>query len=153
MTPRWRRVALLSCRIGVSLVLLIAGLQKVGAPADFARAVGGYQLLPLFGVAVVGLVLPWLEIVVAICLLVDLLPACAALLAVVLAVAFEIGIVSAILRGLDIRCGCFHDESNVSWVHAGLDLVLLVAALALFVSAVRFAGPGAVPTCERESAP
>lgn len=135
--PRWSRVALVACRIGVALVFMVAGAVKIGAAADLAHTVAGYRLLPPFGARMVALVLPWVEIVAGACLLAGFMTASAALVATLLAVAFEVAVVSALLRGLVIACGCFHDHSSVSWTHAGLDLALVAAAVAVLVGSWR----------------
>ncbi len=80
---------------------------KLPDPNENVRAVRAYELLPESVVPVVGHALPVLEILVGVCLLLGLLTRVAAVVSVVLLVAFVIGISSAWARGLSIDCGCF----------------------------------------------
>ena len=56
-------------RLGVAVIFLAAAPQKILAPAAFAQNVLSYQILPDLGLNFTALVLPWLEMVVAILLL------------------------------------------------------------------------------------
>jgi len=99
-------VALLA-RAVVGGVWIVAGLLKLPDPAENVRAVRAYRLLPEGVVPLVGHGLPVLEILVGVCLLLGLLTRVAAVVSVLLLLAFVIGIGSAWARGLQIECGCF----------------------------------------------
>ena len=88
-------------------VLLVAGAVKLPDSGASVRAVRAYDLLPEAVVPTVGYLLPVLEVVVGALLLVGLLTRGAAGLAVLLYLAFSIGIATAWARGLTIDCGCF----------------------------------------------
>ena len=95
------------CRLVVGGVWLVAGALKVTDPAGSVRAVRAYDLLPEAIVPTVGHLLPLVEIIVGVLLLAGLLTRSAAVLSVLLYVAFIVGIASAWARGLQIDCGCF----------------------------------------------
>ncbi len=94
-------------RLVVGGVWIVAGLLKIGDPAENIRAVRAYDLLPESLVHVVGYSLPTLEIIVGLCLVLGLMVRPMAVLSAVMLVAFVIGISSAWARGLSIECGCF----------------------------------------------
>lgn len=94
-------------RVILGGVLLIAGALKVGHPAQSARAVQAYQILPFDVARLVGYGLPLVEIILGALLLAGLLTRAAAVLGTLLMLAFVIGIASAWARGLAIDCGCF----------------------------------------------
>ena len=94
-------------RVVVGAVWVVAGVLKLPDPNANVRAVRAYQLLPESVVPVVGHGLPILEILVGVCLLLGLLTRVAAVVSVVLLLAFLTGISSAWARGLSIDCGCF----------------------------------------------
>ena len=137
MSPRWD--ASLVIRIILGLVLLGAGLSKVGEHLAFSSAIANYRLLPDSWHLPLALFLPWLEILVGLGVLGGLLFRGAALLSLGLFVGFEVFVLSALLRGLNVECGCFTGASKVSWAHAAVDLLLLVLAIYLLRK-----GPGAV---------
>ena len=61
----------------------------------------------------------------------------AALVAAAMLAVFMAALTLALLRGIDLRCGCFGGEEPASWRRVGEDAVLLGLALALV-----FRGPG-----------
>jgi uncharacterized membrane protein YphA (DoxX/SURF4 family) len=97
----------LLARMLVGGVWVVAGTLKLPDPNENVRAVRAYDLLPESAVPVVGHALPILEILVGLCLLLGLLTRVAAVVSVLLLVAFVVGIGSAWGRGLSIECGCF----------------------------------------------
>ena len=100
-------VVALIARAVVGGVWIVAGLLKLPDPAENVRAVRAYRLLPEGVVPLVGHGLPVLEILGGVCLLLGLLTRVAAVVSVLLLLAFLIGIGSAWARGLQIECGCF----------------------------------------------
>jgi len=99
----------LVARLVVGGVWLWAGAAKVTDPSASIASVRAYELLPGSLVAPVGYALPALEIVVGAALVLGLLTRGAALVSVVLLVAFVVGISWAWSHGLSIDCGCFGD--------------------------------------------
>ncbi|MEP6980331.1 MAG: MauE/DoxX family redox-associated membrane protein [Nakamurella sp.] len=97
----------LAVRLGLAGVLGWSGAVKAGDPVATETAVRAYSLLPDGLVSPAAAALPWLEIAVALLLLVGLATRLAAVLAAVLMVVFIIGVASAAARGLSIDCGCF----------------------------------------------
>jgi len=94
-------------RLLLAGVWLYAGLSKIGDPAAAVRAVRAYRLLPEFLVKGLGYGLPYVEISLAVLLLLGLATRFAAVLSAVLLVVFLAGMASAAARGLRIECGCF----------------------------------------------
>lgn len=86
---------------------LWAGLGKIGDPAESVRAVRAYRVLPEWLAKGVGYGLPYVEIGLAVLLLIGLATRLAALVSVALLVVFLAGMISAAARGLRIDCGCF----------------------------------------------
>jgi uncharacterized membrane protein YphA (DoxX/SURF4 family) len=78
------------------------------------RAVQAYRLLPTDVAEVVGYVLPAVEIGLGLLLLLGLMTRVAAVAALILLVAFAIGVSSAWARGLSIDCGCFGGGGEVA---------------------------------------
>lgn len=94
-------------RLFLGVVLVFAGIVKVGRPLTAERAVQAYELFPLEVAKWIGLGLPFIEIALGLLLLLGLFTRAAAIAATVLMVAFIIGISQAWARGLTIDCGCF----------------------------------------------
>lgn len=136
---RWRGMALLLARLLLGGVLLKAGLAKVGEPSALAETIGHFGLVPLRLVTLLAVWIPWLECIVGGCLLAGLLSASAALLAAGMTLSFGLAVTSALLRGLDIACGCFGsaDTSHVQALHVAMDALLFVVSVCILCQ-----GPG-----------
>ncbi|MBO0829576.1 MAG: DoxX family membrane protein [Streptosporangiales bacterium] len=104
----------LGCRVLLAVVLGYAGYSKVTEPLGAARAVRAYQILPESAVTTVGYGLPFLEIVLALLLLVGLATRFAGLAAALLMLVFIAGIASVWARGISIDCGCFGGGGQVA---------------------------------------
>jgi uncharacterized membrane protein YphA (DoxX/SURF4 family) len=102
---RW--ISLLA-RLVLGGVLAAAAIAKLGdSPAEQVRAVRAYQLLPHGVDAAVAYTLPFVELIVAIALIVGVGTRIAAVASGVLMLVFIMGIASVWARGLSIDCGCF----------------------------------------------
>lgn len=127
-------------RVILAALFAVAAIPKLLDPAAFVTAVGHYRLLPPAATYATGLLLPWLELLVALALLIpNRLRSGAWLLACTLCLAFALAHTSAWLRGLDITCGCFGGESTVNALSSLARFGLFLFALA----AARFSPPPA----------
>ena len=110
----WLPWAATAARLVLAAVLGLAGALKIGDPAASVAAVRAYQLLPESVERLVGYGLPFLEIGLAVLLLLGLATRLAAIGAFLLMAAFVAGIASAWARGLAIDCGCFGGGGTVA---------------------------------------
>lgn len=137
-----RRYVALIVRIGLAAVWMWAGLAKVVDPASSVRAVRAYRLFPEWGVHLVAYGLPYLEITLAVLLLVGLGTRLGAIVSAVLLALFVAGVASAGARGLKIDCGCFGGGGTVDGgqthytteILRDVGLLLVSAALAVWPS-------------------
>jgi putative oxidoreductase len=111
----------LACSLAAGFVFAYASIDKIGHPGAFAQAIANYRLVPMPLLHPFAWILPLLEAVVGAALIVGWRRRGAALLAALMTVMFIIAIAAALLRGLDISCGCF-DTTDGHGV--GLDLLL-----------------------------
>lgn len=129
-----RRATAIALRLILGLVFLYAGVPKVVDPVGFAAHVAAYRVLPYFAVYVVAAVLPWLETICGGLLVVGIRVRAAATLLLLLDLAFMALLASAIVRGLDIDCGCFirTGKGTSPWAALGRDLLIFwLAAVVL----------------------
>jgi hypothetical protein len=102
---RWLLVSIL--RVLLAAVFLLAGGLKLLDPAEFAAEINRYQLIPWWSCALLALFLPWLELCVGAGLLTRRFSSGALAWATALLLLFSVALLSAMLRGLSIDCGCF----------------------------------------------
>jgi uncharacterized membrane protein YphA (DoxX/SURF4 family) len=136
--PLWRPWFSTVVRLVLAGVFAAAAIAKIGSVEGMVRAVRAYQILPEGAVRPVAYALPYLELAVALLLLLGLGTRLVAGLAAVLLVLFIAAVASAGLRGLRIDCGCFGGGGVVTQTHylreIGRDSVFLLLAgwLAVF---------------------
>lgn len=100
--------ALLPARLLVGGIFLVAAVPKIGDPGGFADAVRGYGLLPPPFVVPFALMLPWLEMLVALYLLAGYMSRWAGAAAAVLLAMFVVALTDALITGNTAHsCGCF----------------------------------------------
>ena len=104
---RFLRLARLVARIALGALFVFSGAAKVYDPAEFAAAVQKFNLLPWIPGVILALYLPWLEILCGLLLALKKFEKGALLLIIVLLIIFTVALASAMVRGLDIDCGCF----------------------------------------------
>ena len=135
-------VIVLLCRLIVGGIFIYASLDKLAHPAGFAQAIYHYRLLPTVLLHPVALLLPVTELILGLGLVLGVARRGSALLAALLTTVFMAAIAIALLRGLDISCGCFHTEGGHE---VGLSLLLrdvVLLALCLPPLFARRTGPG-----------
>lgn len=134
MTVPWARHARLAALLVVAALFLMAGASKLGDPARFAVEIGHYRLVPPPVGGLLAVYLPWLEIALGFGLCAPGWRAEARVLAIGLLAVFCAALVGALVRGLDIRCGCFGGAAgggmSAAWALArnGALIALLAAA-------------------------
>lgn len=99
--------ATVSARVVLAVVWTWAGLAKMADPDVAARAVRAYDLAPEGLVKPIAWGLPFVEVALAVLLLLGLATRATAWVSAGLFLAFVVMIGSAWARGLSIDCGCF----------------------------------------------
>ena len=102
-----KNLLVMVCRIFLGFMFIYASLDKIAHPEEFAKQIGYYKALPFGLENVLAIVLPWTELIVGICLLAGLLVDGATLVSIIMMLVFILAISQAMLRGIDITCGCF----------------------------------------------
>jgi len=128
MKGKNRNQIFLALRCIVAGIFIFAGFQKLLQPDVFAEHIDNYRMLPYLLVALLAIVLPWLELLAGGLLLFGSWKRGAAFILLLLSGMFVIAIGSAMVRGLDISCGCF----SMSDEAARVGLVRLIEDLILF---------------------
>ncbi|HXW83037.1 MAG TPA: MauE/DoxX family redox-associated membrane protein [Candidatus Binataceae bacterium] len=115
----------------IAAVFAYAGFNKITDPSDFADNIFGFAILPPALINLLALALPPFELGLATLLLIPYSRRIGALAAMLLTLIFCAVLLSALLRGLTLDCGCFGvgaPSRARMWVELGLDIVLLGSA-------------------------
>ncbi len=122
----WRYLA----RFILGGIFVWASLAKIGDLAGFAADLHNYHLLPIAIENVLAMVIPWIELVAGLALILNLAPRGATWVLGFFLAVFLLAILSAIVRHLDIACGCFGtaDATRTGWTALLRDVVFLLLA-------------------------
>ncbi|MEM6820405.1 MAG: MauE/DoxX family redox-associated membrane protein [Verrucomicrobiota bacterium] len=134
-------IVLWCIRLLIGGVFIYAGFLKVLAPLEFADNIEQYKILPLFLVNVTALTLPIFECIVGTLLVSGRYDRLASSAVVLMSSLFAVALVSVIVRGLVIDCGCFgtSEASPMSaWYALGRNILILSGALILYTKALHF---------------
>src|SRR6266550_1266447 len=106
---------------------------SLASPAEFARGIDNFKILPWPVSVALAFYLPWLEIFCAFALVFRFLYRGALSILSVSIVVFTLATIAAKVRGLDITCGCFgHASQHWSFpTHLITNLAILAGLLAL----------------------
>ena len=94
-------------RVALGTVFIVASLDKIQNPEAFATTIANYRLLPYTVINGIAIVLPWLEVVTGTLLVLGVWIRANTMIAWGLLLVFSFAISQALVRGLDISCGCF----------------------------------------------
>ena len=98
---------ILICRIVLGGIFIFASLDKIAHPAEFAKAIGNYHVLPFGLENLLALTLPWLELLAGVALITGVMVDGAAIMVIIMNIVFIFAISQALARGISIECGCF----------------------------------------------
>ena len=127
-----------AARLALALTFIFACIHKIANPFDFALQVATYQILPLSLINLQAVILPWLELTVAVLLVVGLWTRPAALVTCGMNVMFIVAIALALNADLQLQCGCFASAEAGHEMDSSLivrDIGLL--ALGIFLTVLR----------------
>ena len=99
ITLSQRSVIALLCRVILGVILIYASIDKIVHPAEFAKAIGNYNVLPFGLENLLGIVLPILELLVGICLVLGIMLDGSAIIAAGMMIVFIIALSQAMIRG------------------------------------------------------
>jgi len=129
--PR-RDYVVLAVSLALAAVFIYAGVDKLREPLQFADSIFGFALLPAMFINLLALGMPLFEIGCGLLLLARPTRRVGALAVALVSVLFFLVLLSALLRGLTLDCGCFGagtPSRSRMWVELGLDSVLVAGAL------------------------
>lgn len=99
--------SVLLAQVALGLLFLVASLAKIGDAGAFALQIHHYRLLPFGLENLVAVTLPWIELLAALAILLRLSPRAGSVVVAWLMGLFVVVVAAAVVRGLDIECGCF----------------------------------------------
>ena len=93
-------------RIYLALVFILSGLDKISNLSAFATSIENYDILPIQIINLIAIVIPWIEVITGALLLLGFYIKENSIIIGSLLGVFTLAVLSAVLRNLDIDCGC-----------------------------------------------
>ena len=122
------RLLTMAVRLGLGCVFIYAALSKVPAFDTFAEEIANYRLLPALLVAPMAVAMPGIELAAGVLLVLGLWVRPAALLLGLLLAVFIVALSQALLRGINLSCGCFGGSEVATWGTVARDVLFLAGA-------------------------
>jgi putative oxidoreductase len=122
--------------IGIALVLVWSGVEHLKNPFAFLTSILRYRIIQGQIATFVAAVLPVFQTVLAAMMILGISRRATSLAAALLLTAFSLVQMSALLRGLDIGCGCFGASNNAPitvWSVARVSMLAAVVWLAYWI--------------------
>lgn len=132
----FNRWLLLALRVLIGAIFIYSGILKIQQPLNFADSIATFRMLPSQFISIFALALPPFEIITGLMLLTGWKCRLGALAIFILAIIFAIALGQALIRGLEVDCGCFGSgKPSVlkTWASLGRDLLLMGASLWLYI--------------------
>lgn len=132
---REKVLAFFLVRIFISLLFIYSGLEKIKDISTFAVAIENYHIMPFAVINLTAVWLPWIEVFTGVLLFFNFYPKENLAIIFLLISIFTIAVASAIIRGINIDCGCF---GAIGTQKTGIqkiveNILLLIAIAVLFL--------------------
>lgn len=130
----WRYLVIIS-RLVIGIMLIYAAVGKIKNPFNFSLLISGYEIVDLGVSKLTAIALPWIELTTGIFLVLGWWLRAASFIATGLFLIFIIVIGLALIRGLEIECGCFGllGEGQISFRLLLRDVISGLMAILIFV--------------------
>ncbi len=131
----------LALRLLSGIFFIYTAQSKIMYSAEFAEAIRAYDIIPASYSLIPAIFFPWIEFLCGLLLLSGLYIRSSALLAISLMAIFTMNVLIALLRGLDIDCGCgasIAGITKVSWLKIIENLIIIIILVKIYFSKAIF---------------
>ena len=91
----------------LGIIFIYASIDKIINPLNFSDAIDNYHITPIEINNLAALIIPFIELVIGVCLIFGVFIDGAILITILLLIWFIFIISQALFRGIDLHCGCF----------------------------------------------
>ena len=118
-------------RLGLGAMFVYASIYKIQTPGSFAHQIYNYKVLPSWAINPLAITLPWLQLYCGLALIINRFSLGASIYITLMLVVFQTALGQALVRGLDVSCGCFESGGDsATWTTFLRDTLFLgLAAL------------------------
>jgi len=113
-------------RLILAFLFILSALQKFKSLETFALSIDAYQIFPSFLVNLITIIIPWLELFIGTGLLFKYKLQSNLIFYLFMMISFTILVFIAMIKGLDIDCGCFGESSTKVGVQKVAENMIIV---------------------------
>ncbi len=127
-------------RLILAFIFIFAGIEKIKSPHNFAISIDAYQIFSDWIINFIVILIPWLELFVGFGIIFGYKLKANLYLYIFMMISFTVLILIAMVKGLDIECGCFGEHSTkvgFQKLMENLFIILLVFVLLKFKNSYR----------------
>ena len=124
-------------RLVLGIVFIYAAIDKISDPYTFAVDIRNYRILPDIFSNFFALILPWIELFCGLFLIIGIFIRSSAIIIAAMLMVFILAISLAMIRGLNIDCGCYHtmgESTKIGYNKLIEDFIYLIMAGYLFLT-------------------
>lgn len=123
----------LAFRIYIGWLFIYASLTKIPDPAVFAESVAAYRIMPYWGINLVAIILPMVELISGFLLILGVRTKATASILSGLLFMYTIFTIVNVLRGSPITCGCYDVVGDpVNWRKVITDISYLLMTIQVY---------------------
>jgi len=123
----------LICRLILGVVFIYASYDKILNPTAFSENIHNYHFTPIFVENLAALIIPWLELIIGIFLILGVFLEGSISITIGMLVFFIVILTQAVIRGIDVHCGCFKTEADVGTTDLRAGLIRRIVEDFLFL--------------------
>lgn len=120
-------------RFVLAFLFILAAIEKLTNPFAFALSIDAYQIFPEWVTNISTFFIPWLELFIGFGLLFKFKLKANLYLYLFLMIAFTLLVLVALLKGLDIECGCYGESSTKIGLVKLFENILIVVFVLLLI--------------------
>jgi len=102
----------LTARFILGVILIWASIYKIVDPSAFSKIIHNYHVFPVGVENIIALVVPWLELILGLCLIFGVFLDGVSILSIAIFIFFILILSQAYIRGIDLHCGCFSSDTS-----------------------------------------
>ena len=110
-------------RVILGIIFIYASYDKILDPAGFSKNIHNFHVTPIAVENLAALIIPWLELIIGIFLIFGLFLEGTTSITIGLLIFFMAILSQAVLRGIDVHCGCFKLEADLGVTDLRMELI------------------------------
>jgi len=120
-------------RVFLGIIFIYASIDKIIDPLKFSDAIDNYHITPVQMNNLAALVVPWIELVAGVFLISGIYVRGSSTIIILLLIWFIFILTQALVRGINVNCGCFNLTEQVNDVNLRADMIKRIIEDVVFI--------------------